>query len=75
MKQLIMVLLICKLGFITNDAVTGLKLLEKGFQKEDLALTVLIDFPLQIILSYFAAKWSRGENPLFPVSLFSLWFI
>ena len=59
-------LLISKIGFQANEAVTGLKLLEKGFNKEHLALSVLIDFPLQIILGYFAAKWSAGANPLRP---------
>lgn len=51
------VLLFCKLAFVTNDAVTGLKLLEKGFSKEDLALTVLIDFPLQIVFGYMAGSF------------------
>ncbi|KAH6583473.1 hypothetical protein BASA60_001434 [Batrachochytrium salamandrivorans] len=38
MKTFIAVLLLSKIGFIANDAVTGLKLLENGFSKEDLAL-------------------------------------
>lgn len=63
-----MVLLIAKLGFIANEAVTGLKLLELGFSKEDLALTVLIDFPFEILFGYYAAKWSSGSKPLQPVS-------
>ncbi len=62
-----MVLLIAKLGFIANEAVTGLKLLELGFSKEDLALTVLIDFPFEILFGYYAAKWSSGSKPLQPV--------
>ncbi|KDN35178.1 hypothetical protein K437DRAFT_82152, partial [Tilletiaria anomala UBC 951] len=45
---------------------TGLKLVEKGFGKEDLALSVLIDFPFQIVLGYLAAKWSKGDNALRP---------
>jgi hypothetical protein len=59
-------LLISKIGFIAADAVTGLKLLDKGFSKEDLALSVLIDFPLQLIFGYYAARWSSGERPLKP---------
>ncbi|KAK7207548.1 acetyl-coenzyme A transporter 1 [Myxozyma melibiosi] len=58
--------LIAKFGFQANDAVTNLKLLEKGFSKEDLALTVLIDFPFEIIFGYYAAKWSVGDRPLRP---------
>lgn len=60
---------IAKLGVSVNDAATSLKLLEKGLSKEDMALSVLIDFPFQIVLGYFAAKWSSGDNPLQPVSL------
>lgn len=63
---LIMVHLVAKIGFQANEAVTNLKLLEKGFSKEDLALTVLIDFPFEIIFGYYAAKWSTGTRPLKP---------
>eukprot|EP01135_Chromosphaera_perkinsii_P002329 Nk52_evm115s221 gene=Nk52_evmTU115s221 len=66
MKSLLVLLLVHKIGFICNDAVTGLKLLEKGFKKEDLALTVLIDFPFQIILGVYVASWSKGPRPLKP---------
>ncbi|KAK9450369.1 acetyl-coenzyme A transporter 1-domain-containing protein [Limtongia smithiae] len=58
--------LVAKFGFQANDAVTNLKLLEKGLSKEDLALTVLIDFPFEIIFGYYAAKWSVGSRPLRP---------
>jgi MFS transporter, PAT family, solute carrier family 33 (acetyl-CoA transportor), member 1 len=60
------VLLLSKFGFQANEAVTNLKLLEKGFSKEDLALTVLIDFPFSILFGYYAAKWSSGTYPLKP---------
>lgn len=63
---LIMVHLVAKIGFQANEAVTNLKLLEKGLSKEDLALTVLIDFPFEIIFGYYAAKWSTGSKPLQP---------
>lgn len=66
MKTLIVVLLISKIGFITNEIVTGLKLLELGFSREDLALAVLCDFPLEIIFGYYAARWSSGDRPLVP---------
>jgi PAT family acetyl-CoA transporter-like MFS transporter 1 len=66
MKNFIAMLFICKIGFIANEAVTGLKLLEKGFSKEDLALSVLVDFPLQLVFGYYAAKWSNGPRPLRP---------
>ncbi|CAG8434599.1 6984_t:CDS:10 [Ambispora gerdemannii] len=66
MRKFIAVLLVSKIGFIANEAVTALKLLEKGFSKEDLALSVMIDFPFQIIFGYYAAKWSSGPQPLKP---------
>ncbi|KAI7847633.1 acetyl-coenzyme A transporter 1 [Circinella umbellata] len=66
LRSFIVVLLTAKIGFICHEAVTSLKLLEKGFSKEDLALSVLLDFPLQIFFGYYAAKWSNGPRPLKP---------
>ena len=57
---------VCKIGFQANEAVTSLKLVEKGLGREDLALAVLIDFPCQIIGGYLAARWSIGDKPLRP---------
>lgn len=58
--------LFAKVGFAANDAATGLKFVEKGFRREDLAIVVLIDFPFQTIGGWLAAKWSRGDRPLQP---------
>lgn len=66
MQTFVAVLLTAKIGFIANDAVSGFKLLEKGFKEEDLALTVLINFPLQIIFGYYAARWSGPPRRLRP---------
>ncbi|KAK5114651.1 hypothetical protein LTR62_002224 [Meristemomyces frigidus] len=60
----ILIHLIAKIGFQANDAVTNLKLLDKGFSQEDLALTVLIDFPFEIALGYYAGKWSEQYQPI-----------
>lgn len=65
-QNLIIIHFFAKLGFAANEAVTSLKMVEKGFKKEDLALAVLIDFPFQIIGGWLAAKWSRGDKPLRP---------
>lgn len=62
MFKLILFLLIHKIGFSVNDNVTGLKLLEKGFQKEDLALTVVLDFPVQIILGFVIGSWAKTDS-------------
>lgn len=69
MKSFVTILLVAKIGFICNEGVTALKLLEKGFSKEDLALAALLDFPFQIVFGYYAAKWSSGPKPLRPVCM------
>lgn len=63
-QTIIVIHLIGKIGFQANDAVTNLKLLDKGFSQEDLALTVLIDFPFEIALGYYAGKWSTTYTPM-----------
>ncbi|KAL0063393.1 hypothetical protein AAF712_009702 [Marasmius tenuissimus] len=65
-QSLIITHFFAKLGFAANDAVSSLKMVEKGFKREDLALAVLIDFPFQLFGGYLAARWSRGDRPLRP---------
>ncbi|XP_006454580.1 hypothetical protein AGABI2DRAFT_189835 [Agaricus bisporus var. bisporus H97] len=65
--QLLVVMhLFAKVGFAANDAVMSLKMIEKGFKREDLAVAVLIDFPFQIAGGWLTASWSRGSRPLRP---------
>ncbi|KAJ2161724.1 hypothetical protein GGF46_001228 [Coemansia sp. RSA 552] len=66
MQQFICVLLVAKLGFIPNDSTTQLKLIERGLHREDMALAVLIDFPVQIFFGYYAARWSQGVSKMRP---------
>ncbi|KAK2794362.1 hypothetical protein FQN52_008721 [Onygenales sp. PD_12] len=61
---IIIVHLIAKIGFQANDAVTSLKLIDKGFGQENMALVVLIDFPFEIGLGYYAGKWSTQYTPM-----------
>lgn len=63
-QTFIVIHLIAKIGFQANDAVTNLKLLDKGFSQEDLALTVLIDFPFELGLGYYAGVWSQTYPPM-----------
>jgi len=58
--------LFAKIGWAASDAVTQLKMVEKGLGREDLAIAVLIDFPFQIFGGYVAGRWSRGAKPLRP---------
>ncbi|KAJ2646460.1 hypothetical protein IWW40_005412 [Coemansia sp. RSA 1250] len=66
MQQFIAVLLVAKVGFIPNDSTTQLKLIDRGLHREDMALAVLIDFPVQIFFGYYAARWSQGASKLKP---------
>lgn len=61
-QSLVFIHLTSKLAFQCNEAATNLKLLEHGFKKEDLAVTVLIDVPFEIIFGYYVAKWSSESS-------------
>jgi len=63
-QTIILVHLIAKIGFQANDGVTNLKLLDKGLGTDNLALIVLIDFPFEIGLGYYAGKWSQEFTPM-----------
>lgn len=65
-QTFVVILLVAKLGFQVNEAATNLKLLEKGLSKEDLSITVLIDFPFEMVFGYYAGRWSSGKKPLRP---------
>jgi MFS transporter, PAT family, solute carrier family 33 (acetyl-CoA transportor), member 1 len=59
-------LFVAKVGWAAHDAASALKYVEKGLGKEDFAVAVLTDFPIQIIFGYYVARWSRGDRPLRP---------
>jgi MFS transporter, PAT family, solute carrier family 33 (acetyl-CoA transportor), member 1 len=56
--------LIAKIGFQANDGATALKLIDKGFGQDNMALAVLIDFPFEIGLGYYIGKWSSVYQPM-----------
>ncbi|KAL6942516.1 hypothetical protein ACO0QE_003692 [Hanseniaspora vineae] len=56
--------LVTKFAFQCNEGATQLKLLDKGFRREDLAITVLIDFPFEIIFGYYVGKLSSSNDLL-----------
>jgi PAT family acetyl-CoA transporter-like MFS transporter 1 len=68
MQEFIMVHLVCKIGWQTSEAVFGLKLLDAGFPQEYISLGSFIDFPMELVFGYLAAKWSSGNKPLSPWS-------
>lgn len=61
-QMLALIHLVSKIAFQCNEGATNLKLLERGFKREDLAVTVLIDVPFEIIFGYYVAKWSSDNN-------------
>ncbi|KAM4693933.1 acetyl-coenzyme A transporter 1 isoform 1-T3 [Discoglossus pictus] len=57
-------ILTAKIGFSAADAVTGLKLIERGVPKEHLALLAVPMVPLQILLPLIISKYTAGPKPL-----------
>ncbi|XP_076138087.1 acetyl-coenzyme A transporter 1 [Alosa pseudoharengus] len=57
-------LLTAKIGFSAADAVTGLKLVEAGVPKAQLALLAVPMVPLQILLPLIISKYTAGPKPL-----------
>ncbi|KAE8604143.1 hypothetical protein XENTR_v10014589 [Xenopus tropicalis] len=62
--QFCILLLTAKIGFSAADAVTGLKLIERGVPKEHLALLAVPMVPLQILLPLIISKYTAGPKPL-----------
>ncbi|KAI5097936.1 acetyl-coenzyme A transporter 1 [Silurus meridionalis] len=57
-------LLTSKMGFSAADAVTGLKMVEAGVPKAELALLAVPMVPLQILLPLIISKYTAGSRPL-----------
>lgn len=70
--DLILVMLTCKVGFSAAENITALELLHRGFKKEDLAMFVILDFPLQIVYAIVAGKLASGRDPLWIVRIAAL---
>ncbi|XP_045448041.1 acetyl-coenzyme A transporter 1 [Melitaea cinxia] len=66
-RTLALVLFTAKIGFCASDAVSGLKLVEAGVPREDMALLAVPLVPVQIIMPVILAKYTTGPMPL------SLW--
>jgi len=63
-KLMIIILLTSKIAFAPSDGVTGLKLLENGVPKEQLATMAIFMIPLQIVLPIFISKYSNSRRPM-----------
>lgn len=53
-----------QVGFSAADEITGLKLVEAGVPKEQLALLAVPMVPLQIVLPLIISKYTAGPRPL-----------
>lgn len=52
---------IVQIGFAAADAVTGLKLIEAGVPKENLALLAIPMVPIQVLLPWFISRYTAGK--------------
>ena len=64
MPATIAVLLTSKVGFSVADAVTGLKLIERGVPKNKLAMLAIPVIPLQIVLPWIIRRYTNGPRPM-----------
>ncbi|GIZ02467.1 acetyl-coenzyme A transporter 1 [Caerostris extrusa] len=62
--QVVALLLTSKIAFAAADSVTGLKLIEAGVLKENLALLAVPMVPLQIMLPLAISRYTNGPKPL-----------
>lgn len=56
--------LFSQIGFVAADAVTGLKLIERGVPKESMAFLGVMIVPLQIVLPLVLSRYTTGPRPL-----------
>ncbi|GAB1603762.1 acetyl-coenzyme A transporter 1-like [Argonauta hians] len=62
--SLSMIFLTSKIGFAACDSLTGLKLIEAGIPKEQLALFAIPIVPMQIILPLVISRYTNGPQPM-----------
>ncbi len=63
MKLYMTLLITAKLGFAAADAITPMKLVEKGFRKDNLAMVAAIAFPFEFVFAIVAGKLGN-KRPL-----------
>ena len=64
MSATIVMLLTAKVGFSAADAVSGLKLIERGVPKDKLAMLAIPIMPLQIVLPWVISRYTVGPRPM-----------
>ncbi|KHJ45017.1 AmpG permease [Trichuris suis] len=61
---LICVYLTAKIAFAAADGITGLKLIELGVPKDELAFLAVPIVPIEVLLPVFIGKYTAGPRPL-----------
>lgn len=69
LRTLIGVLLFAKVAFAVQDNVYSLKLLERGFRRQDLAFIAVFQLPIQVLGTVVIGRWCTGVKPLSPYLL------
>ena len=69
MKQYIFFTLTCRIAFAVADGLSGLKLVENGMLKENLALLAIPLTPVQLLLPLLISKLTAGPTPMTAVWL------
>jgi len=69
LKKKLMILYIflsltCRLGLSPIDTISGLKMVENGMPKENLAMMAVPMVPIQILLPLLISKYTAGPRPL-----------
>ena len=53
-----------RIGFVAVDAISGLKMIENGMPKENLAMMAIPMIPIQICLPLLISKYTAGPRPM-----------
>lgn len=63
-----LVLLTAKVGFAVSDAITTLKLIDRGLPKDTIAYLAVILLPCQLIIQLASSRYTTGSSPMYLVS-------
>lgn len=63
MRRFAVLLLVLKFAFVADNNVSALKLMERGFAAQDMALVAVIDFPFALAFAALAGRWATRRDP------------
>eukprot|EP00042_Codosiga_hollandica_P042492 m.390778 g.390778 ORF g.390778 m.390778 type:complete len:428 (+) comp56342_c0_seq51:109-1392(+) len=62
-KHYLVVGMLFKLGFVANESIFMLELVDRGFRREQLAFAAVIDFPSQVLIGLVTLNFSKNLKP------------